>query len=136
MTKIVGVLLPLPFNDVFDYKAEDNVSVGDLVVVSFGNYKHGKEQLVGVIWKEGKTSKLPDEKIKPIINKLDYSPLSEAMRKFISFTATYNMAFLGLVLKMVLSVKSVFEDPKLTTLYTLSFSQHNTQLILHFLKSP
>ena len=28
MTKIVGVLLPLPFNDVFDYKAEDDVAVG------------------------------------------------------------------------------------------------------------
>ena len=53
MTKIVGVLLPLPFNDVFDYKAEDDVSVGDLVSVSFGNPRQGREQLVGVVWKIG-----------------------------------------------------------------------------------
>ena len=120
MTKIVGVLLPLPFNDVFDYKTEDDVSVGDLVSVSFGNPRQGREQLVGVVWKEGKSSSLPDAKIKEISSKLSYPPLSEAMRKFISFTASYNMAFLGLVLKMVLSVKSVFDDPKLTALYTLS----------------
>lgn len=120
MTKIVGVLLPLPFNDVFDYKAEDDVSVGDLVSVSFGNPRQGREQLVGVVWKIGKSSDLSDTKIKPINAKLNYPPLSEAMRKFIYFTATYNMAFLGMVLKMVLSVKSVFDDSKLTALYTLS----------------
>lgn len=120
MTKIVGVLLPLPFNDVFDYKAEDDVSVGDLVSVSFGNPRQGREQLVGVVWKEGKSSGLPETKIKSINARLAYPPISEAMRKFIAFTASYNMAFLGMVLKMVLSVKSVFEDPKLTALYTLS----------------
>ena len=26
MTKIVGVLLPLPFNDVFDYQADDDIA--------------------------------------------------------------------------------------------------------------
>ena len=120
MSKIVGVLLPLPFNDVFDYKTEDNVSVGDLVSVSFGNPRQGREHLVGVVWKDGKSSDLSDEKIKPINSKLNYPPLSEEIRKFISFTASYNMSFLGMVLKMVLSVKAVFEDPKLTALYTLS----------------
>ena len=120
MTKIVGILLPLPFNAVFDYKTEDDVSVGDLVSVSFGNPRQGREQLVGVVWKEGKSSDLPENKIKSINSRLVYPPISEAMRKFISFTASYNMAFLGMVLKMVLSVKSVFEVPKLTALYTLS----------------
>lgn len=120
MTKIVGVLLPLPFNDVFDYKAEDDVAVGDLVAVSFGNPRRGKEELVGVVWKIGKSSHLDESKIKPVKARLDYPPLSEAMRRFISFTAAYNMAFLGLVLKMALSVRAVFEDPKLMLLYTLS----------------
>ena len=120
MTKIVGVLLPLPFNDVFDYKAEDDVCLGDLVAVSFGNSHRGKEELVGVVWKIGKSSNLDESKIKPIKARLAYPPLSEAMRRFISFTAAYNMAFLGLVLKMALSVRAVFEDPKLMLLYTLS----------------
>ena len=77
MTKIVGVLLPLPFNDVFDYKAEDDVAVGDLVAVSFGNPRRGKEELVGVVWKIGKSSHLDESKIKPVKARLDYPPLSE-----------------------------------------------------------
>lgn len=120
MTKIVGVLLPLPFNDVFDYQADDDIKLGEMVAVSFGNPRHGKQDVVGVVWKIGKSSNLDDAKIKPIKQRLSFPPLSEAMRKFISFTASYNMAFLGLVLKMVLSVKAVFEDPKLLVLYTLS----------------
>ena len=72
MTKIVGVLLPLPFNDVFDYKAEDDVAVGDLVAVSFGNPRRGKEELVGVVWKIGKSSHLDESKIKPVKARLVY----------------------------------------------------------------
>lgn len=120
MTKIIGVLLPLPFNNVFDYKTEEDVSLGDLVRVSFGNPRKGKEELVGVVWKLGKSSSLDEKKIKQIIEKMSYPPLSPEMRKFIGFTASYNMACLGMVLKMVLSVKDVFSDPKMTTLYTLS----------------
>ena len=59
MTKIVGVLLPMPFNEPFDYKADDDVCVGEYVLVPFG-----KEVVVGVVWKEGRSSKLADNKIK------------------------------------------------------------------------
>ena len=51
MTKIVGVLLPLPFNDVFDYQADDDIRLGEMVAVSFGNPRHGKQDVVGVVWK-------------------------------------------------------------------------------------
>ena len=51
---IVGVLLPLPFNDVFDYQVEGDVVLGEMVRVSFG-----REVLVGVVWKLGKNSDLP-----------------------------------------------------------------------------
>ena len=96
---IVGVLLPLPFNDVFDYKVEDDVVVGEFVRVSFG-----RETLVGVVWKIGKSSKIDEAKIKPVLQRLDFPPLSDELMKFVNFVARYNMAFLGLVLKMVLSV--------------------------------
>ncbi len=112
---IVGVLLPLPFNDVFDYKVEDDVVVGEFVRVSFG-----RETLVGVVWKIGKSSKIDEAKIKPVLQRLDFPPLSDELMKFVNFVARYNMAFLGLVLKMVLSVKAVFDDDKMTTLYKLS----------------
>lgn len=112
---IVGVLLPLPFNEPFDYKVDGNIDLGAIVRVPFG-----REVLVGVVWKIGKTSNLDDKKIKKIIEILPYPPLRSDLRKFVEFTASYNMAFLGLVLKMVLSVKQVFDDPKMQSLYELS----------------
>lgn len=112
---IVGVLLPLPFNDVFDYKIEDNPILGELVRVSFG-----REVVVGAVWKLGKSSNLDDAKIKPVIERLNFPPLSPELIKFIDFVANYNMAFKGLVLKMALSVRAVFDDAKMTTLYKLS----------------
>lgn len=115
MSKIVGVLLPLPFNDVFDYYVEDNVSIGEIVRVKFG-----REELVGVVWKHGKSCDLDNKKIKSAMEVLDYPPLSPELMKLITWVAEYNMSFLGLTLKMALSVKAVFENKKTTTLYSLS----------------
>ncbi len=117
MSKIVGVLLPLPFNDVFDYRVEDadDVSLGSIVRVPWG-----REQQIGVVWKLGKSSNLAEAKIKPIIEKFNFPPFSQEFMKFINFVASYNMAFLGLTMKMALSVKAVFDDPQTTILYKLS----------------
>ena len=112
---IVGVLLPLPFNEPFDYKTEESVEIGSIVRVPWG-----KEQQIGVVWKIGKSSNLPDGKIKYITEVFNFPPLSDKIIKFIKFVADYNMAFLGLVLKMVISVKGVFDDAQTTTLYKLS----------------
>lgn len=117
MLEIVGVLLPLPFNDVFDYKLEtcEEAVLGSIVRVPWG-----KEQQVGVIWKLGKSSNIDNSKIKPIIEVLNFPPLSDELRRFINFVATYNMSFLGLALKMVLSAKGAFENPQTKILYKLS----------------
>lgn len=117
MSQIVGVLLPLPFNDVFDYKVEDGMNVvpGSMVRVPWG-----REQQIGVVWKIGRSSDLEDKKIKTVQKVYAFPPLSEELRRFIGFVAAYNMAFLGLVLKMVISVKNVFEDAQTLTLYRLS----------------
>lgn len=112
---IVGVLLPLPFNEPFDYRMEGEAVPGELVRVSFG-----RENLVGVVWKKGKSSNLDDSKIKNVTERINLPPLSSELRQFISFVAAYNMAFTGLVLKMVLSVRGVFDDPKMAVLYELS----------------
>lgn len=113
--QIVGVLLPMPFNEPFDYQIDGEVKLGQIVRVPFG-----REVMVGVVWKIGKSSTLDDKKIKKIIEVLPYPPLKASLRKFIEFVAGYNMAFLGLVLKMALSVKQVFDDPKMLKLYELS----------------
>ena len=60
---IYGVLLPLAFDDVFDYCFDGELEIGQLVEVSFG-----REELVGVIYKIGKTANIDIKKIKPIKN--------------------------------------------------------------------
>ena len=112
---IVGVLLPLPFNEPFDYKMDEPVALGSIVRVPWG-----KEQQIGVVWKIGASSKLPEHKIKPIVEVFNFPPLSAPLMSFIRFVADYNMAFLGLVLRMVISVRAVFDDSRTTTLYQLS----------------
>ena len=115
-----GVLLPLPFNDVFDYQSDDNLSIGQLVVVSFG-----RDVLVGVIWKIGKSALIDAKKIKPISQVLELPKLTADMIAFIKKTADYNMAPLGLVLKMVLGQKSNQLPKQKVTLYGLSIKDEN-----------
>lgn len=115
MTSIIGVMLPLPFNEPFDYKTETELPLGTLVRVPWG-----REEQIGVVWKQGRSSELPENKIKPIFEKLDFPPLSKNLIQFVKFVAEYNLAFVGLVLKMVISVRAVFDDNQTETLYTLS----------------
>lgn len=108
-------MLPLPFNEPFDYKTETELPLGTLVRVPWG-----REEQIGVVWKHGRSSELSENKIKPIIEKLDFPPLSKNLIQFVKFVAEYNLAFVGLVLKMVISVRAVFDDNQTETLYTLS----------------
>ena len=115
MVKIVGVLLPLPLSGVFDYKVDDDVPVGQIVRVSWG-----KGYQYGVIWKEGKSADIDDIKIKYIDEIVDLPPLTEQMRRFTQWVASYNMASLGQVLKMVIGSKNIFEKVPMNCLYRLT----------------
>ncbi|MBR1841029.1 MAG: primosomal protein N' [Alphaproteobacteria bacterium] len=115
MDKVVGVLLTLPFNAPFDYKTDRDVKLGQIVEVPFG-----KDKQIGVITTLNGNSGLSDNKIKAISQYFDFPPLSDKMLHFIEWVAQYNMAPLGSVLKMVLSVRTVFEPSPMTVLYTLS----------------
>ena len=73
---IFDVLLPLPFNQTFQYKytGKDNIVLGDFVSVPFKN-----TIVTGCIW-ENKSilkAKLPLKKIKYLKKKLDIPPLSK-----------------------------------------------------------
>lgn len=112
---IVGVLLPLPFNEPFDYQIDDDAQLGEIVRVPFG-----REVQVGVVWKKGKSCGLDDSKIKPVMERFSFPPLHVELLRFVEFVAAYNMAFTGLVLRMILSVRQVFDAPKMSVLYELS----------------
>lgn len=120
---IYGVLLPLPFNDVFDYQSDDSeLEIGQLVVVPFG-----REKLVGVIWKLGQSAHLDLKKIKSIEQVLNLPLLSPFMIQFIKKTAQYNLAYLGLVLKMVLGQKTNQMPKQKVTLYGLNIKNENLE---------
>lgn len=115
MKKIVGVLLPLPFDKPFDYQTDQSVDVGQIVEVPFGA---GLQ--IGVVYTLEATSGLAADKIKPIKKIYDFPPLSESLLRFAKWVADYNMAPLGMVLKMIISVRAVFEPSPMTILYALS----------------
>ena len=107
-------MLPLPFNNVFDYKAPDEIRAGDIVRVPFSK---GVE--TGVVWKLEKTANLDEKKIKQITAVIPYQ-LKPSLMKFVEWVAKYNLAPIGLVLKMVLCAKGAFDDKKEHILYQLT----------------
>lgn len=111
---VYGVLLPLPFDDVFDYTAEEELVLGQLVEVPFG-----REELVGVVWKKGQSANIDPKKIKQIKSVVQLPRLTAEMTAFIRKTAEYNLAPLGMVLKMVLGMKSNQLPKQKVTLYGL-----------------
>lgn len=114
MSKTVGVMLTLPLSNVFDYKAPDDVRIGDVVRVPFGK---GFE--TGAVFKIGASADLPESKIKHVSKVFSYR-LREELIKFVEWTAKYNLAPIGLVLKMVLCAKNAFDDEKMHYLYRLT----------------
>ncbi|MBR5154317.1 MAG: primosomal protein N' [Alphaproteobacteria bacterium] len=117
---VYGVLLPLVFDDVFDYSFDGELNIGQMVLVSFG-----KEELVGVIYKIGKTAKIDDKKIKPIKMVFDLPPISDELFSFIEKVAQYNLAPKGMVLKMVLGQTSNQLPKQKVQLYSLKIKNEN-----------
>ena len=119
---IYGILLPLPFDEVFDYSSNEDLTIGQMVVVPFG-----REELVGVVWKIGKSADIDAKKIKKVISVINLPKLSNSLISFIKKTAEYNMAKLGLVLKMVLGQKSNQMPKQKVNLYGLQIKNENLQ---------
>jgi len=110
--KIINILLPLPFNQTFQYlcNEEEKVELGDFVLVPF------KDKIVtGCIWenKSKLKKKLPKKKIRNIEKKLNFSPLNKQNRDFIDWVSNYTMNNLGSTLKLCLSIKQTFKKKKI-----------------------
>jgi primosomal protein N' (replication factor Y) (superfamily II helicase) len=98
------ILLPNAAPRGFDYLAPASMAlaVGDIVSVPFGS-----GQSLGVVWGEG-TASLPVGKIKTITQHLlQFPALSPAMRQFMEWSAWYNCAPKGAMLKMVLPIADI-----------------------------
>ncbi len=104
-TRSAPVMLPLPFEEAFDYRLPVGLSVepGSFVSVPLGS-----TQRIGVVWPDGEaeakplTNPIASDRLKDILEVLDLPPVPEVSRKFVSWAARYTMAPLGSVLRMVM----------------------------------
>ena len=78
----------------------------------------GSREVYGVVW-GGKVSDVAPEKIKFIISKINTPPMPESTRRFAEWVSRYNMASLGSVLKMLMSVPDALKPPKQIIAYSL-----------------
>jgi len=111
-----GVLLPVPFGQVYDYLVPDGLtlSAGDFVRVPLGPRK-----MAGVVWGPGEGG-FADAKLKTVIEKLPAVPMADITRRFIDWVAGYTLSSPGAVLKMAMSVTDALEPPKGTKAYRIA----------------
>ena len=112
--KIINVLLPLPFNQTFQYLCnyQEKIELGNFVLVPFRN-----KTIIGCVWENKSELKknLPKKKIKNIEKKLNFSPLNKENIDFINWVSNYTMNTLGVTLKLCLSVKQIFKKKQIDT---------------------
>ncbi|MDC0196577.1 DEAD/DEAH box helicase family protein, partial [Gammaproteobacteria bacterium] len=119
----ISVLLPLPLGRAYTYAvsvdllAEHPLEIGDFVLVPLGT-----REVTGVIW-DGQADNLPSAKLKYVLAKLETPRMSETTRRFAEWVANYNMASLGSVLKMFISVPDALKPPKPITVYSLTMER-------------
>ena len=125
---IYDVLLPLPFEQTFQYAYSgiDRIAYGDFVSIPFKN-----KIISGCIW-ENKSSlkkKIPIKKIKYIKRKLNFPPLSKENREFINWVSNYTMNKQGQILKLTLGSKKILEkDDKKHPLEKLKIQKKGPKL--------
>ena len=95
----VQILLPIAIDRPFDYTLPPGMkcTVGDLVEVPF----RGKTAM-GMVW--GGEATDYSGTLKEVIRRLDLPVISSENREFVTWVARYNLAPLGMVLKMMLPV--------------------------------
>ncbi len=113
--KQCSVLVPYPVDKAYSYLIPDNMllSEGDFVTVPLGN-----REVTGLVW-HAAPEKVPTGKLKTVLSAHDFPPLSKVHLTFIEWVARYNMAPLGMALKMVLSVRDALEPPNPVAAYTV-----------------
>ena len=106
----VPVLLPKVFNHPFTYinstQKIKNLTIGDFVIVPFGQKKE-----VGVIWDKIRNTK-KKFKLKQIEKKIPNVSLNKKMIKFINWFSSYNLVPKGMILKMCLGNLKNFDEKK------------------------
>ena len=106
MNRVAKILFPVNVPEAFDYEIPAGMTLarGDFVYAPIG-----KQVKLGVVWGVAAAS---DKKLKPVAERKACRGLTPEVMKFVEFTARYNCASLGMVLRMVLrSYKALEPSP-------------------------
>ena len=101
----VPILLPNIFNYPFTYNSDNNLKVGDYVLVPFG-----KKKMVGMVWNHFEPKKNKSFEIKKVIRKLKIKSLSINTIKFLNWFSEYNLIPKGMSLKLHLLSNEAIEE--------------------------
>ena len=83
-TSIVKVAIDVPIDDFFDYECEENVSLGQAVLVPFGSRK-----VIGVVVEVDSSTELEAHQIKKIIRVNHDILFNEELFKLFKFVSSY-----------------------------------------------
>ena len=111
-----SVLIPLALFTAYDYALPDTGLTpppGAFVRVPLG-----RRSVTGVVWGDG-DARIDATKLKQIEAALPVPALPEISRRFIDWVAAYNMAPLGSVLRMAMSVPDALEPERETKAWTI-----------------
>ena len=123
----VAVLLPKIFDYPFTYKSESSQKLipGDFVKVPFGT-----SEVTGIVWpNEQKPEK--NFKLKSVIKKINTRKFNSLMIEFILWFSKYNLAPLGMSLKMCLLNKDVVEKSFEEEINKFRITKHKNKFLLN-----
>lgn len=111
----VSVLLPLPLDAAYDYKADPALALecGDVVEVPLG-----QRRMIGVVLGPGGDESVPEERLRAVIRRLDTPRLPKTVIDLVDWTAAWTLAPRGAVVRMAISTPSAFEPPTPTVVHT------------------
>ncbi|MEQ8586630.1 MAG: primosomal protein N' [Thalassobaculaceae bacterium] len=111
----VSVLLPLPLDVAYDYKADPALDLarGDVVEVPLG-----QRRMVGVVLGPGGDETVPEARLRAVIRRLDTPRLPKTVIDLVEWTAAWTLAPRGAVVRMAISTPSAFEPPSPTVVHT------------------
>ena len=103
----VSVLLPLPLDVAYDYKADPALGLarGAIVEVPLG-----KRRLVGVVLGPG-GDEVAEERLRAVVRAFDVPPLPAAVLDLVDWVAAWTLAPRGNVLRMAISSPGALEPP-------------------------
>lgn len=115
MKQIAQILFPVSVPEPFDYEIPSGMK---LKVGDFAFAPIGKQVKLGVIWAiRAATDEDGTRKLKQVAERKHCRPLSAGMLKFIDWTAKYNCALQGQVLRMVMRSYKALDPSPVVTLF-------------------